>query len=54
MKYLCNVPRQNLKKFESIYIMHTNRILNQNTAIIKSCDTVLNSQLTKALFNCVK
>ena len=42
------------KQFKSTYIMHIDRILNQHTAIIKSCDTDLNSQLTKALFNCVK
>ena len=53
MKYLHNVPRQNSKTIQE-YLHNAHRILNQQTTIIKSCDTVFNSQLTKALFNRVK
>ena len=54
MKYLHNVPRQNLKTIQE-YLHNAHRQnLKSNTTKIKSCDTVLNSQLTKVLFNCVK
>ena len=48
-----NITRQNLKTIQW-YLHNARRILNQHTTVIKSCDTVLNSRLTKELFDCVK
>ena len=53
MKYLHKVTRQNLKTIQE-HLYNAHRILNQQTTIIKSCDTVLNSRLTKVFSNCVK
>jgi hypothetical protein len=53
MKYLHKVTRQDCKTIQE-YLHNAHRILNQQNTVIKSCDTVLNSRLTKALFNCVK
>ena len=48
-----NVPRQNLRTVQE-YVHNAHRQnLKSHTTIIKSCDTVLNSRLTKALFNCI-
>jgi len=44
MKYLHNVPRQNLKRILE-YICNAHRILNLHTTEIKSCDTVYSTQL---------
>jgi len=54
-EYVHNVPRQNLKN-NSKYLLNAHR---QNLKLMyhynkKSCGTVLNSQLTKVLFQCVK
>jgi len=45
---LNNVTTQNLKTIQE-YLHNAHRILNQHTTVIKSCDTILNSLLTKIL-----
>jgi len=54
MKYLHNVPRQNLKTVQECLPNAHRQNLKSTYQYNISCDTVLNSRLTKVLFSCVK